>query len=26
LWVAAGLTAITGVDYFRKALPHVRES
>ncbi len=26
LWVAAGLTAITGVDYFRKALPYVRES
>ncbi|WP_164659353.1 CDP-diacylglycerol--glycerol-3-phosphate 3-phosphatidyltransferase [Tropicibacter sp. Alg240-R139] len=25
LWVAAGLTAITGLDYFRKALPHVRE-
>ena len=25
LWIAAGLTAITGVDYFRKALPHVRE-
>lgn len=25
LWVAAALTAITGVDYFRKALPHVKE-
>ncbi|SLN65220.1 CDP-diacylglycerol--glycerol-3-phosphate 3-phosphatidyltransferase [Falsiruegeria litorea R37] len=25
LWIAAGLTAITGVDYYRKALPHVRE-
>lgn len=25
LWVAAVLTLITGVDYFRKALPHLRE-
>lgn len=25
LWIAAGLTAITGVDYFRKALPYVKE-
>ncbi|MEM6942034.1 MAG: CDP-diacylglycerol--glycerol-3-phosphate 3-phosphatidyltransferase [Pseudomonadota bacterium] len=25
LWIAAGLTAITGYDYFRKALPHLRE-
>ena len=24
LWVAAGLTLITGVDYFRKAVPHMR--
>ncbi len=23
LWIAAGLTLITGVDYFRKALPHL---
>ncbi len=26
LWVAAALTAITGWDYFRKALPHLKES
>jgi cardiolipin synthase len=25
LWVAAALTLITGVDYFRKALPHLKE-
>ncbi|MCE0505593.1 MULTISPECIES: CDP-diacylglycerol--glycerol-3-phosphate 3-phosphatidyltransferase [unclassified Roseivivax] len=25
LWVAAVLTAITGLDYFRKALPHLTE-
>jgi len=25
LWVAAGLTLITGVDYFRKALPFLRD-
>lgn len=25
LWVAAALTAITGYDYFRKALPHLRD-
>ncbi|MCL4189837.1 MAG: CDP-diacylglycerol--glycerol-3-phosphate 3-phosphatidyltransferase [Rhodobacteraceae bacterium] len=24
LWVAAGLTVITGADYFAKALPHLR--
>jgi CDP-diacylglycerol--glycerol-3-phosphate 3-phosphatidyltransferase len=26
LWVAAGLTLITGLDYFRKAMPHLKES
>jgi CDP-diacylglycerol--glycerol-3-phosphate 3-phosphatidyltransferase len=26
LWVAAGLTLITGVDYLRKALPYLREA
>ncbi|MEP2641820.1 CDP-diacylglycerol--glycerol-3-phosphate 3-phosphatidyltransferase [Roseobacter sp.] len=26
LWLAAGLTLVTGVDYFRKALPHLKES
>jgi len=26
LWVAATLTAITGWDYFRKAVPHLKES
>ena len=25
LWVAAALTLITGWDYFRKALPHLKE-
>jgi CDP-diacylglycerol--glycerol-3-phosphate 3-phosphatidyltransferase len=25
LWAAAGLTLITGVDYFAKALPHLKE-
>lgn len=25
LWLAAGLTLITGWDYFRKALPHLRD-
>ena len=25
LWVAAVLTLITGIDYFRKALPHLRD-
>ena len=25
LWLAAGLTVITGVDYFRKSLPHLRD-
>ena len=25
LWVAAALTLMTGVDYFRKALPHLRD-
>ena len=25
LWIAAGLTAITGVDYLIKALPHLKE-
>ena len=26
LWIAAALTAITGVDYLLKALPHLREA
>ena len=26
LWIAAALTAVTGWDYFRKALPHLKES
>lgn len=26
IWLAAALTAITGWDYFRKALPHLRET
>jgi CDP-diacylglycerol--glycerol-3-phosphate 3-phosphatidyltransferase len=26
LWLAAGLTLLTGYDYFRKALPHLRET
>ncbi|MGC1494769.1 MAG: CDP-diacylglycerol--glycerol-3-phosphate 3-phosphatidyltransferase [Sulfitobacter sp.] len=25
LWIAAGLTAVTGADYLLKALPHLRE-
>ncbi len=25
LWVAAALTLVTGLDYFRKALPHLRD-
>ncbi|MDB4102334.1 CDP-diacylglycerol--glycerol-3-phosphate 3-phosphatidyltransferase, partial [Planktomarina temperata] len=25
LWIAAALTIITGADYFRKALPHLRD-
>jgi CDP-diacylglycerol--glycerol-3-phosphate 3-phosphatidyltransferase len=25
LWLAAGLTLVTGVDYFLKAMPHLRE-
>lgn len=25
IWVAAGLTALTGWEYFRKALPHLRD-
>ena len=25
LWLAAALTAITGWDYFRKAMPHLKE-
>jgi CDP-diacylglycerol--glycerol-3-phosphate 3-phosphatidyltransferase len=25
LWVAALLTLVTGIDYFRKALPYLRE-
>ncbi|AXI45281.1 CDP-diacylglycerol--glycerol-3-phosphate 3-phosphatidyltransferase [Sulfitobacter sp. SK012] len=25
LWIAAALTAITGIDYFIKAMPHLRE-
>lgn len=25
LWIAAALTLVTGVDYFRKSLPHLRE-
>jgi CDP-diacylglycerol--glycerol-3-phosphate 3-phosphatidyltransferase len=25
IWLAAGLTAVTGWDYFRKAMPHLRE-
>ncbi|MFY0596932.1 MAG: CDP-diacylglycerol--glycerol-3-phosphate 3-phosphatidyltransferase [Cognatishimia sp.] len=25
LWIAAGLTLITGVDYFRKAAPHLKD-
>lgn len=26
LWIAAGLTAITGWDYYRKSLPYLRET
>ena len=26
LWLAAGLTLVTGFDYFRKAMPHLRET
>jgi cardiolipin synthase len=26
LWLAAGLTLITGWDYFRKAMPYLRET
>ena len=26
LWLAAALTLITGVDYFRKSLPHLKEA
>jgi cardiolipin synthase len=26
LWLAAGLTLITGWDYFRKAMPFLRET
>jgi CDP-diacylglycerol--glycerol-3-phosphate 3-phosphatidyltransferase len=26
LWLAAGLTLVTGADYFRKAMPHLRET
>jgi cardiolipin synthase len=26
LWIAAALTAITGIDYFRKAIPHLKDS
>ncbi|GAB1360904.1 CDP-diacylglycerol--glycerol-3-phosphate 3-phosphatidyltransferase [Rhodobacter sp.] len=25
IWIAAGLTALTGWEYFRKAMPHLRE-
>jgi CDP-diacylglycerol--glycerol-3-phosphate 3-phosphatidyltransferase len=25
LWIAAALTAITGVDYLKKAMPHLKE-
>jgi CDP-diacylglycerol--glycerol-3-phosphate 3-phosphatidyltransferase len=25
LWLAAGLTLITGVDYLRKATPHLKD-
>ena len=25
LWIAALLTLITGADYFRKALPHLKD-
>jgi CDP-diacylglycerol--glycerol-3-phosphate 3-phosphatidyltransferase len=26
LWLAAGLTLVTGYDYFRKSLPHLKET
>jgi CDP-diacylglycerol--glycerol-3-phosphate 3-phosphatidyltransferase len=26
LWIAAFLTLITGIDYLRKAMPHLREA
>ncbi|MFY0308880.1 CDP-diacylglycerol--glycerol-3-phosphate 3-phosphatidyltransferase [Leisingera sp. D0M16] len=26
LWIAAALTALTGVDYLRKAMPHLKEA
>ncbi|KUJ76372.1 CDP-diacylglycerol--glycerol-3-phosphate 3-phosphatidyltransferase [Ruegeria marisrubri] len=26
LWIAAGLTLVTGFDYLRKAMPHLKES
>ena len=26
LWMAAALTLITGIDYFRKAIPHLKDS
>lgn len=26
LWIAAALTLVTGIDYLRKALPHLRET
>ena len=25
IWIAAALTALTGWEYFRKAMPHLRE-
>ena len=25
LWLAAGLTLITGFDYFRKAMPYLKD-
>jgi len=25
LWIAAALTLITGIDYFNKALPHLKD-
>ena len=26
LWIAAVLTAVTGIDYFRKAIPHLKDT
>ena len=26
LWIAAALTVITGIDYFRKAIPHLKDA